>query len=919
MASSEVHEIRLIAKDGASRVFKEVGRAAQDAGQQAEKAATKASKATTDWADKSRVAGLAITAGLGLSVKRATDLSETINKSNVVFGKNAATMLAWSKTSATAMGISQQAALETASSFGNLFTTMGLGPQATADMSQELVELASDLSSFNNIPTDLVLEKLRAGLVGEIEPLRSLGVQINEAAVQAELMRMGIEKVNGVFTESDKVLARYNLILAQTGTAQGDFARTSDGLANQTRIARAELDNAAATIGVALIPAVTTGVSVVADMASGFAQLPQPVQTATAAVGAMSAGLLLIAPQAAKTIEVFKGMALGSRVLGLAMGPVGIAAAAAAAAAGIYLLVRSLDSGDDSLTRASANVTTLQESIVALQQGGAPRAVTEAIAGYSDEIQNLARVSVDASDQLERVRIAGLEYAEMWDRARASGDEAAAAVAEQQVKNLNALAEALDKDILKGEEFIEVQKDIAEIISEPNALNSGLVQERLAGLFAEFESGAITADELAWNINWLNENSDTYGLTLEELGRQQEAVGNEMADSTVNADKLAANMKKVAKANTDARDASEQLNTDLQELAVTLARDMPNAASASFDQVVGFTGGIVDSIEKTKDWTDAMTGVLGTDFMDDGTWSTLRRMVDEGAISWENYSDAVDAQVSIYDDLNRATNAANEIQLKQIDILADGTKASADYLEQIAALPEHEQALALAWADTDIAERANQIADLAGEFDNMGAAQQDAFGSMVTSAAATDPQLARVLQNLGLIEKDLTDPTGWRLAIDDTDAAAALSNTDAAIGDLITVLGVAYDLDIDAILDTSNFWTQYNALPDDHYINVRYNVGPIPAGALGGMVPYGDYDTAALGRMDRGRATLVGEHGPELLSLPGGSSITPNHATQYMMRGQGGITINGPITVVANDPQTFIEQMRDYSRPMVRP
>jgi len=91
-----------------------------------------------------------IVAGFGFMVNAASNYDESLNKVNVVFGESAKEIETWSKTSATSMGISQQAALEATGTYGNLFTALGMGQGDAADMSTSLVGLASDLASFNN-------------------------------------------------------------------------------------------------------------------------------------------------------------------------------------------------------------------------------------------------------------------------------------------------------------------------------------------------------------------------------------------------------------------------------------------------------------------------------------------------------------------------------------------------------------------------------------------------------------------------------------------------------------------------------------------------------------------------------------------------------------------------------------------------
>lgn len=255
--------------------------------------------------------GLAVT-GIIASVKAASDLNETVSKVGVVFGTAAGKVLAFGETSAASLGLSKNAALSAAGTFGNLFVSMGLATGKSADMSTKLVTLAGDLASFNNLDPTEVLEKLRAGLTGESEPLKSLGININETILKAKALELGLikttastaeitlkqqaydkatvdlnktlkkygatsqeglkatvkqakaqdaleaatNKIPATLDAASKAQAAYALIFEQSATAQGDFARTSGGLANQQRILRANLENTGATIGTALLPKV---------------------------------------------------------------------------------------------------------------------------------------------------------------------------------------------------------------------------------------------------------------------------------------------------------------------------------------------------------------------------------------------------------------------------------------------------------------------------------------------------------------------------------------------------------------------------------------------------------------------------------------------------------------------------------------
>lgn len=237
------------------------------------------------------------------AVNSASDLNESINKTAVVFGQSANAILEWSKTTDDALGQSQRGALEAAASFGNLFTSLGVGRSEAAGMSRELVELASDIASLNNIDPAEALEKLRAGLVGETEPLRTVGVFLNEAAVQAKAAQLGFGEMGTTLTEQDKVLARYALILDQTKNAQGDFARTSNDAANASRRASAVFQNLSSTLGQAFLPLKTLALNSLIDIAQAVE--PYANRIVANIANGLAAGIRFITPALMQLRQLF--------------------------------------------------------------------------------------------------------------------------------------------------------------------------------------------------------------------------------------------------------------------------------------------------------------------------------------------------------------------------------------------------------------------------------------------------------------------------------------------------------------------------------------------------------------------------------------------------------------------------------------
>jgi hypothetical protein len=194
---------------------------------------------------------------IGDSLTLASDKAEAASKVNVLYGDSADEIVAASEGAATAVGLSSGAYLTAAGDIGNLITNMGITGDNAADMSQSMITLAADMGSFNNASTEDVTAAMGAAFRGETEPIRQFGVMLDEAGIKAKAMELGLLDAQGGLDAAGRAQATYALILEQTGAAQGDFARTSDGLANQQKIAAAQQEEAWTNFGAALLPIAT--------------------------------------------------------------------------------------------------------------------------------------------------------------------------------------------------------------------------------------------------------------------------------------------------------------------------------------------------------------------------------------------------------------------------------------------------------------------------------------------------------------------------------------------------------------------------------------------------------------------------------------------------------------------------------------
>lgn len=246
------------------------------------------------------LAGLARAAGA--VVRFASDAEETLNLVRETFGANAAEVEAWSLTVAKEVGRSEFLMREMAGTLGAVLTPMMEGnTQASADMSTSLATLAVDLGSFFNAAESDVLIALRAGIVGETEPMRRFGVVMLESTLQAFALAQGITKTVKSMSIAEKTTLRFQFIMSQTSIAQGDAARTADGFANASRAAADGIKDLATRIGGQLLPVASRFMVWARDSARSLTEVFQKTNILQSGLivlaGALAvAGVLLLAP-----------------------------------------------------------------------------------------------------------------------------------------------------------------------------------------------------------------------------------------------------------------------------------------------------------------------------------------------------------------------------------------------------------------------------------------------------------------------------------------------------------------------------------------------------------------------------------------------------------------------------------------------
>ena len=208
-----------------------------------------------------------------------SNIAEVENIVNAAFGSMAGMAYDFASTATEKFGLSELAAKKYSGTMMAMLKSSGVAQGAAAQMSTTLAGLAGDLASFYNIDADTAFQKLRAGISGETEPLKQLGINMNIVNLEAFAAAQGINKAYREMTLAEQATLRYNYILAKTGDAQGDFARTSGTWANQIRLLKMNFESLSAIIGQGLIAAILPAIQMLNKLMSVLKKAAESFRT----------------------------------------------------------------------------------------------------------------------------------------------------------------------------------------------------------------------------------------------------------------------------------------------------------------------------------------------------------------------------------------------------------------------------------------------------------------------------------------------------------------------------------------------------------------------------------------------------------------------------------------------------------------
>lgn len=697
-------------------------------------------------------------------VKLGSDLEETQSKSDQVFKDMAGTVNSWADSSVERMGIARQTALDMASTFGDMATSMGLTTGVSADLSMNLVQLAADLSSFKNISVERANSALTGVFTGEGEALKSLGIIMNDATLSQYAMNQGIKTSYSNMTQAEKVQLRYNYVMSQTANAQGDFARTGDGVANSSRKLKEQIKDLGAKMGQVLLPVVSKVLGALNNFLTALGGIDSNTLSLIATIAGIVAAVGPVLMAVSKTITAIQGLSAAMTALNISTGGViAIIGLAATAIAGLVGLFTSSSKGaEDTANNMDDLATSADEA-------------TTAVNGTSDALGNLtsadAEVEVTADTSsgkttlnsfLEEVNTAtGQSYGFTFevDSDAVSIIQNFADILGAGAKNSRELRASVKNLKTSIEEYGEAQKEA----------NNAQAASNILMLASQYNSGAISVEkytaavaEQRANLDILNGTIDTStaaGIKLAQAlsnGASNSEIASLAAeyatttylgysDSMVTA---ADSVRALVKAQSDAKTGA--IDTTQQQAA--------NASAAASKYNDEYNTALEDAATANDELATALTSINEAEAAETDAVKATAAGVQEKTDAWNTYLDNREAGMS--DEANFAL-LEQQYSKEIVESIKTDLDEKYNYALQHGMKLQDLRAFQNREAQTAQQEANTAIADIQTKYDGERQAAQETFYSKMNEIGATfDQESLQTLKQWYLDQGD-TDSAGW--------------------------------------------------------------------------------------------------------------------------------------------------------------
>jgi len=595
---------------------------------------------------------LPIGAAGAASFKLASDLEENINKTIVAFRGSGDEVLKWSDTTLKSFGIAKSSALDMASLFGDMSTSMGLSGPEAAKMSTSLVGLAGDLASFKNISSDMASTALKGIFTGETEALKGLGIVMTEDNLKAFAMSQGIKENIKDMTQAEKVNLRYAYVMANTTNAQGDFINTSGGAANQMRIFTESLKQIGAQFGTIVLPAITSMITKVNSLMTWISGLDDTTKKWVVGIGIAVAAIgpmLLMIGKIITLIPILKTGLTGIKTVMTLIGkipPFGLwGIAIAAVIAGIVLLWKKCDTFRAVVKYVAQNISAFfQKAWIEIKMGAelmwlGIKTYFTAIPKLAEVIWNtikrvmkgesigdafkdeLSKVITTVTDEAKGIKdkynaelegIKPVSFADILAKEKAipeakeAGQEIGASLATGISTGVNSIVTEGESGTMKGSRWDTPQKmesKTSGISVTSSTLNSG----ELMKVADAYQIVDKSINNVSDSFNKAKTNAELFGEPFDANKTKLESLKTELDRLT--AEGLPANKAAIEKLGEEYRNLSNSINTAGQA-SINIGQMMSNSLSQGFATMGESLGQMMAGTGTLQSGLQAMLGIV---------------------------------------------------------------------------------------------------------------------------------------------------------------------------------------------------------------------------------------------------------------------------------------------------------------------
>lgn len=275
------------------------------------------------------------------AVQAASDLQQSAGAMQAVFGGHAEAIGQLAEGAASRVGLAQSEYQQMAAVLGAQMKNLGIDEADLVSQTDDLITMGADLAAVFNGTTSDAVAALSSLMRGERDPIERYGVTIKQAAIDAKLAEMGLGGLEGQAKTTAEAHATLALLAEQTGHAHGMFASEMDTAAVSGQVAAAQWKDAAADLGTALLPLVTEGATLLADLARGFSENSEVLVPLILVVGGF-AGVIAALVLGIKAYRTAAEIAAAAQVIwnvAMSANPIGLIILAIAALIGFIILI----------------------------------------------------------------------------------------------------------------------------------------------------------------------------------------------------------------------------------------------------------------------------------------------------------------------------------------------------------------------------------------------------------------------------------------------------------------------------------------------------------------------------------------------------------------------------------------------------